>query len=381
MYNIQLMNKIAKVGTDIFDKSKYNVGEDTANPSGILVRSADLHEMDFAPELKSIARAGAGVNNIPCDKCAENGIVVFNTPGANANGVKEIVIAALLLASRDIIGGIEWVNTLAGDADAAKKVEKGKSQFAGGEIMGKTLGVIGLGAIGRLVANAAVDLGMNVIGYDPYLSDAAAALLKPEVKKASGYDDVYACADYITLHIPATPETKGMFSSEVFAKLKDGVKLLNFSRADLVCSADLISAIESGKVAKYIVDFPTADIIGVHKNIIAVPHLGASTEESEDNCAVMAVKQTIDYLENGNIVNSVNYPRVTLERSGKTRICVLSKNADNAAIASAIGEYAATASANKGEYGYAIYDVDTPASAIDFGAISNIPGVIRIFSV
>lgn len=381
MYNIQLMNKIAKIGTDNFDRAKYNVGEDIAEPSGILVRSADLHETAFGAELKCIARAGAGVNNIPCDECADKGIVVFNTPGANANGVKEIVIAALLLASRDIIGGIEWAKSLAGDADAAKKVEKGKSQFAGGEIMGKTLGVVGLGAIGRLVANVAVDLGMNVVGYDPYLSDAAAALLKPEVKKAASYDEVYACADYITLHIPATSETKGMFNASVFAKVKDGVKLLNFSRADLVNSADLIAAVESGKVAKYVVDFPTAEVIGAHKNIIAVPHLGASTEESEDNCAVMAAKQTIDYLENGNIVNSVNYPRLTLDRSGDTRICVLSKNADNAAIASAVGDYVANASAAKSDYGYSVYDVNGAVSDDKLAAISGVSGVIRVFTV
>ena len=381
MYNIQLMNKIAKLGTDNFDRAKYNVGEDVSSPDGILVRSADLHSTDFGPELKCIARAGAGVNNIPCDKCADNGIVVFNTPGANANGVKEIVIAALLLASRDIIGGIEWAKTLAGDPDAAKKVEKGKAQFAGGEIMGKTLGVIGLGAIGRLVANVAVDLGMNVVGYDPYLSEAAAELVKPEVKKASGYDEIYSTADFITLHIPATPETKGMFNADVIAKLKDGVKLLNFSRADLVISSDLISAVESGKIAKYIVDFPTSDIIGVHKNIIAVPHLGASTEESEDNCAVMAVRQTIDYLENGNIVNSVNYPRLTLDRSGDSRICVLSKNADPVSITTAVGDFVASSSASKGDFGYAVYDVEGTVSADKLDSLSKIPGVIKVFTV
>lgn len=378
MYNIQLMNKISKVGTDNFDLGKYNVGEAVNAPDAILVRSADLHETAFGAELKCIARAGAGVNNIPVDKCADDGIVVFNTPGANANGVKEIVIAGLLLASRDIVGGIEWAKTLENDPDAAKKVEKGKSQFAGCEIMGKTLGVIGLGAIGRLVANAADALGMNVVGYDPYLSEAAAAQLHAGVKKAASYDEVFACADYLTLHIPATAETKGMFKAETFAKMKDGVRLLNFSRADLVIAADLIAALESGKIAKYVVDFPTADVIGAHKNIVAIPHLGASTEESEDNCAVMAAKQTIDYLENGNIVNSVNYPRVTLDRSGDARICVLYKDADIADIAKAVGNAVGTASGKKGNYGYAIFDVEGEAS---LDGVKAVNGVIRAFAL
>lgn len=378
MYNIQLMNKISKVGTDNFDLGKYNVGEGVDAPDAILVRSADLHETAFGAELKCIARAGAGVNNIPVDKCADAGIVVFNTPGANANGVKEIVLAGLLLASRDIVGGIEWAKTLEGDPDAAKKVEKGKSQFAGHEILGKTLGVIGLGAIGRLVANAADALGMKVVGYDPYLSEAAAAQLSTGVKKAASYDEVFACADYLTLHIPATAETKGMFKAETFAKMKDGVKLLNFSRADLVVSADLIAALESGKVARYVVDFPTADVIGAHKNIIAIPHLGASTEESEDNCAIMAAKQTIDYLENGNIVNSVNFPRVTLDRSGDARVCVLFKNAEISDIAKAAGKVVGTASGKKGDYGYAIFDVEGTAS---LDGVKAVNGVIRAFAL
>ena len=378
MYNVQLMNKIAKVGTDNFDLAKYNVGEGVTAPDAILVRSADLHETAFGAELKCIARAGAGVNNIPVEKCADNGIVVFNTPGANANGVKEIVIAGLFLASRDIVGGIEWAKTLEGDPDAAKKVEKGKSQFAGCEIMGKTLGVIGLGAIGRLVANAADALGMNVVGYDPYLSEAAAAQLNAGVKKAASYDEVFAAADYLTLHIPATAETKGMFNTATFAKMKDGVKLLNFSRADLVVSADLIAALESGKVAKYVVDFPTAEVIGAHKNIVAIPHLGASTEESEDNCAVMAAKQTIDYLENGNVINSVNFPRVTLDRSGDVRVCVLFKDAEADEIAKVVGKTVGMASGKKGNYGYAIFDIAGEAS---LDAVKAVNGVIRAFAL
>lgn len=378
MYNIQLMNKIAKVGTDNFDTAKYTVGEDVADASAILVRSADLHETVFPETLKCIARAGAGVNNIPLDKCADAGIVVFNTPGANANGVKEIVLAGLFLAARDIVGGIEWAKTLEGDADAAKKVEKGKSAFAGGEIMGKTLGVIGLGAIGRLVANAADALGMNVIGYDPYLSDEAAKLLAPTVKKAASYDEIYASSDYITLHIPATADTKGMFNADVFAKMKDGVKLLNFSRDALVKTDALIAALDSGKVAKYVVDFPTAETIGVHKNIIAIPHLGASTAESEDNCAVMAAKQTIDYLENGNIVNSVNYPKLVLERAGAKRICVLAKGADISKINETVGASIQSASATKGDYLYAVYDVAADNDVCP-KCLSKVDGVIKAF--
>ncbi len=375
MYNVKLMNKIAAVGTDIFDRARYNVAEDINTPDAMLVRSADLHEAELSG-VKCIARAGAGVNNIPCDKCADAGIVVFNTPGANANGVKEIVLAGLFLASRDIVGGIDWAKTLAGDADAAKKVEKGKSAFAGNEILGKTLGVVGLGAIGRLVANAAVGLGMKVVGYDPYLSEAAATQLNPAVVKAASYDEIYACADYITLHIPATAETKGMFNSDVFTKMKNGVKLLNFSRADLVASADLIAALESEKVAKYVVDFPTAETIGAHKNIIAIPHLGASTAESEDNCAVMAVNQTIDFLENGNIINSVNFPRLTMDRAGKYRVCALTKGADVASVMAAVDAVKASANASKGEYGYMIFDTDTEPNA---DKVSAVNGVLKVY--
>lgn len=371
------MNKIAKIGTDNFDPAKYTVGEDVESPSAILVRSADLHEFDFPASVKAVARAGAGVNNIPLDKCADNGIVVFNTPGANANGVKEIVLSALFLASRDIVGGIDWAKTLKGDADAAKKVEKGKSQFAGCEILGKTLGVIGLGAIGRLVANAADALDMKVIGYDPYLSDAAKAALAPSVAIAASYDEIYASADYITLHIPATAETKGMFNASAFAKMKDGVKFLNFSRADLVNSADIIAALESGRIAKYIVDFPTPEIIDAHKNILAIPHLGASTAESEDNCAVMAAKQVIDYLENGNLVNAVTYPRLVLDRKDAKRLCVLSKNADIAKINAAVGSYVQSANAAKGDYGYAVYDADSFSDAA-VNAVKAVSGVIAV---
>ena len=325
MNKIQLLNKIAKVGTDRFDADKYEIAEEIANPDAIMVRSAAMHDMEFGDNLKAIARAGAGVNNIPIDKCSEKGIVVFNTPGANANGVKELAVAALLLASRDIVGGIEWVRTLKGTEAPEKAVEKGKSKFAGVEIEGKTLGIIGLGAIGGLVANVAKSLGMKVIGCDPYITVEAAWGLSRSIEKAATYDEIYAKSDYISVHVPATPETKGMLCTENFAKMKDGVRIINLSRADLLNSADLKAAIASGKVASYVTDFPTDDIINEDK-IIAIPHLGASTEESEDNCAVYAANELIDYLENGNIKNSVNFPNATMPRGGDARLCIMHKN-------------------------------------------------------
>ena len=384
MFNIQLMNKISKVGTDIFDVDKYALGEEIADPEGMLVRSAVLHDTVFPKTLKCIARAGAGVNNIPLDRCAEEGIVVFNTPGANANAVKELVLASLFLAARDIVGGIEWAKTLEGDEEAAKKVEKGKSAFGGFEIFGKTLGIIGLGAIGRLVANAAVALGMKVVGCDPYLSDAARAELNGAVKVVPDFDAVYAEADYLTLHVPATPTTKGMVNADSIGKMKDGVRVLNLARADLVNSADMIAALEAGKVAKYVVDFPTVDMIGKHAGIIAVPHLGASTEEAEDNCAVMAVAQTIDYLENGNIVNSVNYPNLDIPRTaGKIRICVLAKAGIAAEVKAAVnavyGTPAVAADAERGAYAYFIFDVEgTVKDAANINAVEGVKRVIAI---
>ena len=321
--NIKLLNKIAKVGTDKLDRNLFNVGEDLDEAYGIMVRSASMHEMEFNPELRAIARAGAGVNNIPIERCTEAGIVVFNTPGANANAVKELVIAGLMLASRDVVGGVEWASTLT--EDVAKQVEKGKSKFAGVEVAGKTLGVIGLGAIGGMVANTAVHLRMDVVGCDPYLSVEAAWSLNHHVNKAATYDEIYACSDYITLHVPSTPTTKGMINKETIAKMKDGVRILNFARADLVNAADLKEALESGKVAAYVTDFPTEEVIGV-KGIVAIPHLGASTEESEDNCAVMAAMELGDYIANGNIRNSVNFPAVSMPRSSDCRLCILHKN-------------------------------------------------------
>ena len=321
--NIKLLNKIAKIGTDKLDRSLFNVGEDVDAPYGIMVRSASMHEMEFNSELRAIARAGAGVNNIPIERCTENGIVVFNTPGANANAVKELVIAGLMLASRDVVGGVQWAGTLT--EDVAGQVEKGKSKFAGVEVAGKTLGVIGLGAIGGMVANTAVHLRMEVVGCDPYLSVEAAWSLNHHIEKAATYDDIYAYSDYITLHVPSTPQTKGMINKDTIAKMKDGVRILNFARADLVNAGDLKEALASGKVAAYVTDFPTEEVINV-PGVVAIPHLGASTAESEDNCAVMAAMELGDYIANGNIRNSVNFPAVSMPRSSDCRLCILHKN-------------------------------------------------------
>ncbi len=325
MKNIQLLNKIAKVGTDQLDPAVYTVGEAVDAPEGIMVRSANMLEMAFNPELLAIARAGAGVNNIPLDRCTKEGIVVFNTPGANANGVKELAICALLLASRDIIAGVEWVSTLKDDPNAAKTVEKGKSQFAGCELKGKTLGVIGLGAIGGMVANIAIRLGMTVVGCDPFLSVDSAWNLNHNITHAASYEEVYSQADYITIHVPATADTKGMINASTMALMKDGVKIINLSRDSLVNSADMIAALDTGKVSRYVTDFATPELIGI-KGAILIPHLGASTEESEDNCAVMAAQQLDDYLAHGNIKNSVNFPAVSMPRSGDVRLCVLHEN-------------------------------------------------------
>ena len=305
MKKIKLLNKIAAVGTDVFDKAEYEVSDSVTNADAIMVRSANMHEMEYNDELLAIARAGAGVNNIPVEECAKRGIVVFNTPGANANGVKELAVAALILASRDVAGGIEWVKANAADENIAKTVEKEKSKFAGCEILGKTLGVLGLGAIGGLVANTAKSLGMKVIGCDPYLTVNAAWSLSSSVIHAQNNDEVYANSDYITLHVPSTPTTRGMINAETIAKMKDGVRIINLARADLVNSEDMAAALESGKVAAYVTDFPTPDTVKM-KNTVSIPHLGASTAESEDNCAVMAAQQLCEFIESGKIKNSVN---------------------------------------------------------------------------
>ena len=378
--NIQLLNKIAAVGLDQLDNS-YNVGENVENPDGIMVRSAVMHEMEFAPSLKAIARAGAGVNNIPIERCSENGIVVFNTPGANANGVKELAICALLLAARDVVGGIAWANTLT--EDVAKQVEKGKSKFGGTELMGKTLGVIGLGAIGGKIANTAIHLGMNVIGCDPFLSIEGAWNLNHRVSRAATYDEVFEKADYITLHVPATKETKNMICAESIEKMKDGVKIINLSRADLVNAAELKAALAEGKVSAYVTDFPTEEVINT-PGVVAIPHLGASTEESEDNCAVMAARELDDYLKNGNIKNSVNYPNVEMPRSGVARICVLHQNVPSiltkitAAVADEGLNIENMTNKSKGENAYTVLDVSSTPSEDAIARISAVEGINRV---
>ncbi len=381
MYNIHLLNKIAACGVEKFDKTSYKIVEEINDADAVMVRSAAMHDIEFSDKIQAIARAGAGVNNIPVEACADKGIVVFNTPGANANGVKELAIAALLLASRDITGGIAWASTLT--ENVSKSVEKGKSAFAGCELKGKTLGVIGLGAIGGLVANAAQALGMNVVGCDPFMTVNAAWKLSSGVKQAATYEDIYKVADYITLHVPSTPDTKGMINIESIAQMKDGVKIINLARADLVNSTDLKTALGSGKVSKYVTDFPTEETINV-PGIVAIPHLGASTSESEDNCAVMGAEQLVDYIENGNITNSVNYPAISMPRSGDSRLVVLHKNQPD--ILSRITTVLAAdgvnienmASRSKGNYACALLDCTAPATDKYVADISAINGVIRV---
>ena len=381
MYKVLCLNKISPIGTKRLGEA-YTFSPEMENPDGILVRSASMHEMELGENLLAIARAGAGVNNIPVDKCLEQGIVVFNTPGANANAVKELVLAALFLTSRKIVPAMDWVKTLKGQGDQVEKlIEKGKGQFAGPEIQGKALGVVGLGAIGTLVANAATQLGMEVYGYDPFLSVEHAWHLSSAVHRSLSLDEIYAKCDYITLHLPLTKENKGMIGPDSLQKMKDGVRILNFARGGLVDSPALLEALASGKVAAYATDFPDDSMIGV-ENIVAVPHLGASTPESEDNCAVMAVDQLKDYLENGNILNSVNLPNISMARdNGKTRLCLIHKNVPNtiAMFAAACGEAGINIenmqSKSRGEYAYTILDVSgevTPAAADTLRALDPI---------
>ena len=382
MFKILTLNKISKVGLGQLSDN-YTVSDNEANPDGILLRSFKMHDMELPESLKAVARCGAGVNNIPLDKCAEKGIVVFNTPGANANAVKELVLTGLLLSSRKIMASYAWAQSLQGTEDIAKQVEKGKSNFAGPEIKGKTLGIVGLGAIGVLVANAAVALGMNVIGYDPYFSIKNALALDNAVKFTSNLDDIYAVADYITVHVPATPETKNMINAESLAKCKDGVRLLNFARNELVNVADVKTALESGKVSCYICDFPNEETVGVD-GIITLPHLGASTPEAEDNCATMAANEIMAYLEDGNIVNSVNYPNCSAPRiAGKARVCVLHTNTPNilAQITAFFGEKGINiehmTNNAKGDYAYTILDVDNADDSVVTSA-KAVEGIIAV---
>lgn len=384
MAQIKLLNKISAVGLENFDRDAYEISTDFDDPDAIMVRSAAMHDMAFGDNLKAIARCGAGVNNIPVEECAKKGIVVFNTPGANANGVKELALAALLLASRDIIGGVAWANTL--ESDVAKSVEKGKSAFAGCELKGKTLGVIGLGAIGGMVANAASELGMNVIGCDPYITVEAAWHLSDSVKKAATYEEIFKSCDYISLHVPATKETKNMINSGSIAMMKHGVRIINLSRADLVCAADVKSALEDGQIASYVTDFPTEETVRT-PGIVTIPHLGASTLESEDNCAVMAAHELIDYLENGNIKNSVNFPAVSLPASDGHRLVILHMNIPNmiSSITAVLSEQGINidnmANRSKGEFACTLVDASTEVSEAAIEKIGACDGIIRVIKL
>lgn len=379
MYNVLTLNKIAAVGTSRLGEG-YSYGDDVQNPDAILVRSAAMHDMEFGDNLLAIARAGAGTNNIPKDKCTEQGIVVFNTPGANANAVKELVLTGLLLSSRKVVEGIEWAKTLKGNGDAVgKMVEKGKSQFVGPEITGKTLGVVGLGAIGILVANAAVALGMKVVGFDPFMSVPNALKLNPHVKLLKSNEEVMTSCDYLTIHVPLTPDTKDLVDADMIAKMKDGVRILNYSRDGLVNTDAVLEALKSGKVAKYVTDFGNDKVL-CEENVIVLPHLGASTPESEDNCAVMACDQVKEYIENGNIINSVNLPAVSLPRTaGAQRICVIHKNDEelSKAILSKAGSVAAMVTKARGDYAYTIID----ANGADVDGVKALDGVVRVRSL
>ena len=381
MYNVKLYNKISKVGLDDLDPAKYTCSEDFTDYDAVLVRSAKLHDVEFPKNLRCIARAGAGVNNIPIDRCSEEGIVVFNTPGANANAVKELVICALLLASRKVVQGANWVKGLKGTPDIGPAAEKGKSTYAGPEIAGKKLGIIGLGAIGALVANAAVALGMKVVGTDPFLSVGAALRLDPSVTVVKTQDDVFAAADYLTIHVPFNKDTEGMINAATIAKMKDGVRVLNYARGELVNDEDMIAALESGKVAYYCTDFPNAKTCNA-KHIIATPHLGASTPESEDNCASMAADELMAYLEQGDIRNSVNLPNAQLQ-AVYTKVCVIHRNvpAMISALTSVIGEAGANienmTNASKKDYAYTILDLDGVTDGM-IEALTAIDGVLRV---
>ncbi|MCD8355033.1 MAG: phosphoglycerate dehydrogenase [Clostridia bacterium] len=382
MYQVKLFNKISNAGLGLLKQEKYNYSEDFEDYDAIMVRSAKLHDLEFPKNLKCIARAGAGVNNIPLDKCTENGIVVFNTPGANANAVKELVLCALLLSSRNIVGGANWVKTLAGNGDKiGSMAEKGKSNFAGPEIAGKTLGVIGLGAIGVRVANAALELGMDVIGYDPYLSVNAALQIQRGVKYTADLNEIFVNSDYITVHVPLMDSTRGIVSEKGIAMMKDGVRILNFAR-DGLCDEDaVIKGLESGKIACYCCDFASEKMLA-QPNALCLPHLGASTPESEDNCARMAAEEMMEYLEKGTIRNSVNFPNLKVPREADIRICIMHRNTPNliAKLSTVLSENGINienmGSRPRGEVAYTIMETNNELSAETKAALQSVEGVI-----
>ncbi|HIQ61381.1 MAG TPA: phosphoglycerate dehydrogenase [Candidatus Enterenecus faecium] len=384
MFRIKTMNKIAQVGLNQFP-ADYQVGDNVEGEEGILVRSAKLHDYPFPDTLWGIARAGAGTNNIPVAECAQKGIVVFNTPGANANGVKELVLAALLMASRDLVGGVEWVKAQAvnHDTDVAAAVEKGKSAFVGPELYRKTLGVIGLGAIGALVANAALSLGMEVYGYDPFLSVDTALRLDRHVHVVKDVAELYRVSDYVTIHVPYTPDTRHTINADTIAQMKDGVRVVNLARGELVDNAAMMAALERGKVARYVTDFPN-NTITLAPNVVPIPHLGASTPESEDNCAVMAAQQLRDFLENGNIKNSVNFPNVEMERSGVQRLCIIHRNIP-AMLANITAQLSGDGvnvenmtNKSRGDFAYTLVDVGSQVEKSVIDDIRAIDGIIRV---
>ena len=383
MYNVHYLNKISPKGTALWTDN-YTTAEHLDGAEAALVRSASMHEMELPESLLAVARAGAGVNNIPLTTCADQGIVVFNTPGANANGVMEMALCGMLLACRDVVGGINWVQSIKGSPDVDKLVEKGKSQFAGMEIAGKRLGVIGLGAIGGPLANAARRLGMEVYGCDPYISIEAAWHLDHHIVRVKTREEIYENCDIISVHVPLLPDTKGMINDEAISKMRDGVIILNFARGGLVDNDSIENALKCGKVRRYVTDFPDARTANM-PGVIAIPHLGASTEESEDNCAKMAVKQVMNYLENGNIVNSVNYPNLDMGVCRTTgRIAILHKNIPNSLgqFTSALAEdninIAGMQNASRGEYAYTMLDIDQPASEEVVEHLKSINGVLRV---
>jgi len=386
MFRIQTMNKISPLGLDIFPRDKYEIASDIPNPDAILVRSADMNSMEIPSSVLAIARAGAGYNNIPVQRCTENGVVVFNTPGANANAVKELTLAAMLISSRDIVGGINWTTSVADKADVSELVEKEKSKFTGPELKGKTLGIIGLGAIGVMVANDAIALGMDVVGYDPYISVDAAWNLSREVVRADTLEGLLCKADYVTLHVPLSDTTKGLLDAEKFRMMKNGARIINFSRGGLVKDKDIIEALGSGKISVYVTDFPNSELLTC-KKVIGIPHLGASTPEAEDNCAIMAVKQLIEYLEYGWIRNSVNFPRCKLDMRSSYRMLVINKNIPN--MVGQITTILAGANINitdlinhhRDDYAYNIIDTEQELNGPVLEQIRKVDGIINVRSI